>query len=112
MHAFRIEPLLIGHLEQLCQDVAADLSRARMPRNPEAITATGDFDIEAAFDLPQVFIKLTAQIGKAVVIGGLEDYVPRYLDSTQNLFLKPLCRKAPVRTTGKVPEAAINLFRQ
>ena len=112
MHAFRIETFLVGHFEQLRQHVATDLSRAGMPGNPETITATGYFDIEAAFDLPQVFIKLTAEIGKAVVIGGLENDVPRYLDSTQNLFLKPLCRKAPVRTTGNVPEAAINLFRQ
>jgi hypothetical protein len=55
--------------------------------NPEAITATRDFNVEAAFDLPQVFIKLTAEIGKAVVIGGLENYIPRNLDSIQNLYL-------------------------
>ncbi len=48
---------------------------------------TGDFNIEAALDLPQVFIKLTAQVCKAVVIGGLENYVPRNLDSIQNLYL-------------------------
>jgi hypothetical protein len=37
-----------------------------------------------------VFIKLTAKIGKAGVIGGLENNVSRYLDSVQiwswNLF--------------------------
>jgi len=87
VHTFRIESFLIGHLKQLRQYVATDLGSARLPGNPETVTATGNFDIEAAFDLPQVFIKLTAEIGKAVVIGGLENQVPRNLDSIQNLYL-------------------------
>ena len=72
-----------------------------MPGNPETVTATGNFDIEAVFDLPQMFIKLTAKIGKAVVIGRLENYVPRNLDSVQNLYLYPLRRELPVRTTNE-----------
>jgi hypothetical protein len=58
-----------------------------LPRDPETVAATGNFNIEAAFYLPQMFIKLTAKIGKAVVIGRLENYVPRNLDSIQNLYL-------------------------
>ena len=87
MHSFGVEPLLVSHCKQPRQHVAADLCRARQPGNPETISATGDFDIEAAFDLPQVFIKLAAEICKAAVIGWLEDYVPRNLDSIQNLYL-------------------------
>ena len=87
MYTFRIEPLLVGHLEQLRQDVTAHFRCTGLPGNPETITATRDFNVEAAFDLPQVFIKLTAEIGKAVVIGGLENYVPRDLDSIQSLYL-------------------------
>ena len=87
MHAFRIEPFLVGHFEQSIKYVATNLGRAGLPGNPEKITATGDFDIEAAFDLPQVFIKLTAEVCKAAVIGWLEDYVPRNLDSIQDLYL-------------------------
>jgi len=86
MHTFRVEPFLVRHFEQPGQHVTANLSRARPAGNPEAITATRDFDIEAAFDLPQVFIKLTAEVCKAAVIGWLEDYVPRNLDSIQNLY--------------------------
>ena len=87
MHTFRIEPFLVGHREQLRQDVAAHFRRTGLPGNPETVTATRDFNVEAAFDLPQVFVKLTAEIGKAVVIGWLEHYVPRNLDSIQNLYL-------------------------
>ena len=83
-----------------------------MPGNPETVTATDNFDIEAVFDLPQMFIKLTAKIGKAVVIGRLEDYVPRNLDSIQNLYLYPLRRELPVRTTGVLPNPARNLSKQ
>ena len=87
MHSLGIEPLLVSHFEQPRQDIAADLCRAGQPGNPETISATSDFDIEAAFDLPQVFIKLAAEICKAAVIGWLEDYVPRNLDSIQDLYL-------------------------
>ena len=87
MHAFRIEPFVVSHLEQLRQDVAANLRRTRLPGNPEAVTTTGNFDIETAFNLPQVFVKLTAKVRKALVIGRLENYVPRNLDSIQNRYL-------------------------
>jgi hypothetical protein len=87
VHAFGVESLVISHREQLGQHVAPDFGGAGLPRDPETVTATGNFNIEAAFDLPQMFIKLTAKIGKAVVIGRLENYVPRNLDSIQNLYL-------------------------
>jgi hypothetical protein len=81
---------VVGHLEQFGKDITTDFRRAGSAGNPESITATGNFDVKAAFDLPQVFIKLTAEVGKAVVVGGLENDISRNLDSTQNLFLKPL----------------------
>ena len=87
MHAFRIEPFLVSHVEQPGQDIATNLGSAWLPGNPKTITTTGDFDVEAAFNLPQVFIKLAAEVGKAAVIGWLEDDVPRNLDSIQNLYL-------------------------
>jgi hypothetical protein len=93
VHALRIDTLVIGQLEQLRKHIAANLGRPRLSRDAEAITAAGDFDIEAAFDLPQVFIKLAAKIGKAVVIGGLENDVSRSLDRAQNVFLEPLFGK-------------------
>jgi hypothetical protein len=48
------------------------------------IAATRNFDIKSAFYLSQVFVKLATQIGQATIVGGLENYVPRYLDSIQS----------------------------
>ncbi len=87
MHAFRVESFRVSHREQLRQNVTANFGSTRLPGNSEAIAAARDFNVEAAFNLPQVFIKLTAQISKAVVIGGLENYIPRNLDSIQSLYL-------------------------
>jgi len=103
---------VIRHLEQPGENVTADFGRTGTTGDAETIAAARDFNVEAAFDLPQVFIKLTAEIGKAVIVGGLENDVPRNLDSTQNLIPKPLCRKLPVRTTGPLPNSAINLSKQ
>ena len=87
MYPLRIEVFAIRHRKQLRQYVAPYFGRAGLPRDSETVTATGNFNVEAIFDLPQVFIKLTAKIGKAVVIGRLENYIPRNLDSIQNLYL-------------------------
>jgi hypothetical protein len=103
MYTFRVQPLTVGHFEQRQQYVAPDLGRSGAAGNPEAISTAGNFDIEAAFDLPQVFIELATQVRQAVVISGLEDNVPKNPDSIQNLYLKPLGRKLPVWPTGRRP---------
>jgi hypothetical protein len=54
------------------------------------VTTTGDFNIEAAFDLPQMFVELAAQICQAAVVGGLENDIPRYLDCIQDRCFRPL----------------------
>jgi hypothetical protein len=87
MHTLWIERFLIRHCKQRQQYVAAHLGSTGPSGYPKAVAVTGYFDIEAAFNLPQMFIKLTAEIGEAVVIGGLENYVPRNLDGIQNLYL-------------------------
>ena len=71
VHALRIEPLFAGKLEQRFDDVTAYLGRAGRSGHAETITATGDLDVESLFDLAQVFVELTAEVGEAVVIGGL-----------------------------------------
>ena len=63
----------------------ADLGVAGLAGDTESITAACDLDIETALYLPQVFIKLTAEIGETVIIGGLEDNVSRNLDSVQSI---------------------------
>ena len=84
MYAFRVEPLGIRHSKKGPQDIAADFRSARPPRDAEPIAAARNFYIEAAFYLAQVFVKLTAQVCQAVIVGGLEDNVPRNLQSVQD----------------------------
>ena len=85
MHPLGIEPFAAGQFEQRQQHVTAYFRGTWRSGHPEAVSTTGDFDIKAAFDLPQVFIELAAEVCKATIIGGLEDYVPRNLDSIQDL---------------------------
>ena len=90
MHALGIEALVVGHLEQCVKNVTADLGRTRLSGDAEMIAAACDFYVEAAFDLPQVLIELTAKIGQTSIVGGLENYVPRYLDCIQDWCFRPL----------------------
>jgi len=90
VHALGIEALAIRHFEKPVQYVAAELRRARLPGDAKVIAAAGDFHIEAAFDLPQVFIELAAEIGQTVVVGGLENDIPGYLDCIQIRCFRPL----------------------
>jgi hypothetical protein len=48
-----------------------------------------------------MLIKLATQIRQAVVISGLEENVPRKLDSIQDLYLKHLCKELPIRNMGQ-----------
>lgn len=84
VHTLSINTFAIGHLEQKLQHIATHLRSARLTRNAKTVTATRDFYIETAFNMAKVFIELAAQISQAVVIGGLEDNVSRYLDSIQS----------------------------
>lgn len=111
MHALGIQSLAASQIEQRQQHVAADFGRAGSAGDPKAIPAAGDFDIESTFDLPQVFVELTAQVCETMVIGGLEDNVPKNPDSIQDLYSKPLCKQRPVRMTGASPLAAMRVAR-
>jgi hypothetical protein len=76
MDALCIERLFACQFEKGLQYVATNLGGAGPPGYPKVIAVTGDLDIEAALDLAQVFIELTAQICKAVIVGGFEDDIP------------------------------------
>ena len=84
MHALGIESLVVSHAKQGLEYIATDLCVAGLACYAESIAATGNFYVQPAFYLPQVFIKLTAEVGEAVIVGGLEDDVPRNLDSVQS----------------------------
>lgn len=90
MHALGIETFASGHLEQRANDIAADLCGTGIAGNTKSISAAGDFYIEAAFDLSQVLIKLSAEIGETVVVGGLQNEVLGYLYGVQCWVRKPL----------------------
>lgn len=89
MYALGIQSFVIGHCKQRQQDIAAHLSGTRFSCNSEAIAATRDVDLQTPFNLSQVFIKLTAKIGKAAIISRFEDDVPRDPGNVQ-------CRWPPV----------------
>ncbi len=92
MHALTVQPFTTGQFEKGTNDVQADLGGARITGDPEAISSAGYVDVEAAFYLPQVLIKLTAKIGQTVVIGGFQDDVLRYLYGVQSLEFTPLSK--------------------
>jgi hypothetical protein len=83
MHALTIQTFTTGQFKEGAKDVQADLGSTRFTGDPKAISSAGYVDIEAAFYLPQVLIKLAAKIGQAVVIGGFQDDVLRYFYSVQ-----------------------------
>ncbi len=116
MYALRVETLPIRHIKHGQQKVAADVGRTRSSGNTKLIATTRDLNAEAFFYLSKVFIKLTAQIRQAVIVGGLENNVPRNLDSIQNLYLTPLRKKLSARKADAMPcttnRTTKNLSRQ
>ena len=85
MYALAVQPFTVSQFEKGSNDVHADLRGTRITGDPEAISSAGYVDLEAAFYLPQVFIKLAAKIGQTVIIGGFQDDVLRYLYGVQCL---------------------------
>ena len=87
MHTLGIQVLAFRQIKQRLQHFGALGRGLGLAGYAKAIASIGDIDTEAPFDLPQVFIKLAAEIGEAAVVGGLENDVPRNLDSIQSLYL-------------------------
>ena len=106
MHSFTIKAFVVRHLEQRQQDIAAHRGGTRRAGNAKTITATGDFNIQTTLDLAKMFIKLTAQIGKAVIVGGLEYDISRNLNSIQDGFLRPLRKVLRVSVAVGTPALA------
>jgi hypothetical protein len=83
VHALAVEALLVRKLKQRTYDIGAQLGGARLTGDSESVSTAGDFDLQAAFDLSQVLVELSAQIGQTVVVGGFQDDVPGYFYSVQ-----------------------------
>ncbi len=92
MYTLTVQPFAASQFEKRPNDIRTDLSSARITGDSEAISSADYIDVEAAFYLPQVLIKLAAKIGQAVVIGGFQDDVLRYLHGVQCLGIRPLAR--------------------
>ena len=90
VYPFRIQVLASGKLEQRLEHSPALLGRSRWPGYTKAVAATGNLDVETTFDLTQVFIKLSTQVGQTIIVGGLENDVPGDLLSIQGRFRLPL----------------------
>lgn len=90
MYTLGIEMFPLRQLEQRLEHAATGLGGTGLPGYTKAIAPAGDLDAQALLDLLEVFVKLTAEVGKAVIVGGLEDYVPADLDGVQGLEITPL----------------------
>ena len=90
MHTLRIQPFAACQAKQGLNDVLSNLRSARFSGDTKLVSAAGDFYLEAAFDLAYVLVKLSAKIGKTVIVGGFQDYVPGYCYSVQGLKFGPL----------------------
>jgi hypothetical protein len=83
VYTLRVQSFFARHRKQVFDNVTTDLCGTWLSGYAKAITTTGNFNFETALNLTQVFVKLTAKIGKAVVVGGLQDEVPGYFGGVQ-----------------------------
>lgn len=83
MHPFRVQTFVNRHFEKGLNHVTTGFRRTRFSGDAEKVATAGDFNIEAAFDLAQMLIKLTAEVGETTVVGGFQDDVLRYLCCVQ-----------------------------
>ena len=90
MDAFGVESFTPGHLKQRMNDISANLRSTRIAGHPKVVSAASDFNVEAAFDLSQMLIELSAKIGQTVVVGGFQDEFPGYLYGVQGWAVSPL----------------------
>jgi hypothetical protein len=90
MHSLGIKSFTAGHFEQHANDMAADFGGVGHTGNPEVVSATCNFYVEAAFDLSQVLVKLSTKIGETAVVSGLQDEFLGYLYGVQGLAVRPL----------------------
>jgi hypothetical protein len=63
MDTLGIKPFTICQAKQGLNDVFSDLRSAGFSGDAKLVSAAGDFDVEAAFDLAYVLVELSAEIG-------------------------------------------------
>ena len=90
MDLLGIKSFTARNFEQQPKDMAADFGSTGHTGNPEMISAACNFYVEAAFDLSQVLVELSAKIGETAVVSGLQDEFLGYLYGVQGLAVRPL----------------------
>ena len=76
VYALGIESLAVRQCKQFFKHFAARFGSARAPGHTEVIATTRYFDIESAFNLFEMLVKLAAKVGQTLIVGGLENDVP------------------------------------
>ena len=76
MNTFRVEALVPRQFKQRFEDITTCFGGTRPPSHTKVIATTGNFHIQAVFDLSKVLIELAAQVGQTLIVGGLENDVP------------------------------------
>jgi hypothetical protein len=112
VYTLRVQPLVIRHIKEGTQNVAADFRRTGITGNTKTIPAAGYFNVEAALDLAKVLIKLTAEVGKATVVGGYQDNVPGYVWRVQVYVFTPVVlASAILKETTAIGRRLYSLMR-
>lgn len=111
MHALAVQRFAASQFKKRPNDVRTDLGSARIAGDSEAISSAGYVDVEAAFYLPQVLIKLAAKIGQAVIIGGFQDDVLRYLHGIQCLDIRPLAKSSLAKSISAILSTLVQRFQ-
>lgn len=75
MDMFGFEPLAAGQFKKLAQHALTGLCRCGIPNDSEMVSAVCDFDVESSFDVPQVLIELTAEVGEPGVVLRLKNQI-------------------------------------
>lgn len=78
MYALGVQAFVIGHVKERLEYVASKPRSTGITSDAKSISAAGNFYVEAAFDLSDMLIELTAEVGETTVVGGFQDDVPGY----------------------------------
>ena len=89
MYPFRVQTFVYRHIEEGPNHVTTGFRSTRSSGYAETVATAGDFNIEAAFDLAEVLVKLAAEVGQTTIVDGFQDDVLRYKAGVQGLRKTP-----------------------
>ena len=94
MYSLRVQSFVHRNFKKRPQHIAAGFCSTGLSGYTKTVATAGDFNIEAAFDLAEMLVKLAAEVGQSTVVDGFQDDVLRY--------------KAGVQGSGKTPYSLVN----